>query len=103
MAWKGTVYPRGRKLWIRHKNTAGEWTSSPTPFFVGQEEAAEALLAQVRARVAASEAYDEVLGPLHGTHDPPFYICGSDQWVAGYMEGAVRTGRAAAAAVLGSG
>ena len=30
----------------------------------------------------------------------PFYICGSDQWVAGYMEGAVRTGRAAAAAAL---
>ena len=42
------------------------------------------------------------VGPLHGTHDPPFYVCGSDQWVAGYMEGAVqRTGRSAAAAVLG--
>jgi monoamine oxidase len=42
------------------------------------------------------------VGPLHGTHDPPFYVCGSDQWVAGYMEGAVRTGRAAAAPPLGS-
>ena len=41
------------------------------------------------------------VGPLHGTHAPPFYACGSDQWVAGYMEGAVRTGRAAAAAALG--
>jgi monoamine oxidase len=41
------------------------------------------------------------VGPLHGTHDPPFYVCGSDQWVAGYMEGAVRTGRAAATASLG--
>ncbi|HEX2345834.1 MAG TPA: NAD(P)/FAD-dependent oxidoreductase [Gaiellaceae bacterium] len=41
------------------------------------------------------------VGPLHGTHDPPFYVCGSDQWVAGYMEGAVRTGREAAAAALG--
>lgn len=40
------------------------------------------------------------VGPLHGTHEPPFYVCGSDQWVAGYMEGAVRTGRAAAAAAL---
>jgi monoamine oxidase len=40
------------------------------------------------------------VGPLHGTHDPPFYVCGSDQWVAGYMEGAVRTGRAAAEAAL---
>ncbi len=43
------------------------------------------------------------VGPLHGTHEPPFYVCGSDQWVAGYMEGAVRTGRAAAAAALGVG
>jgi monoamine oxidase len=43
------------------------------------------------------------VGPLHGTHEPPFYVCGSDQWVCGYMEGAVRTGRAAAAAALGSG
>jgi len=41
------------------------------------------------------------VGPLHGAHDPPFYVCGSDQWVAGYMEGAVRTGRAAAASALG--
>jgi monoamine oxidase len=42
----------------------------------------------------------EAVGPLHGTHEPPFYVCGSDQWVAGYMEGAVRTGRDAAAAAL---
>jgi monoamine oxidase len=41
------------------------------------------------------------VGPLHGTHEPPFYVCGSDQWVCGYMEGAVRTGRSAASAVLG--
>ena len=40
------------------------------------------------------------VGPLHGTHEPPFYVCGSDQWVAGYMEGAVRTGRAAAREAL---
>ncbi|HEY1488733.1 MAG TPA: NAD(P)/FAD-dependent oxidoreductase [Micromonosporaceae bacterium] len=43
------------------------------------------------------------VGPLHGTHEPPFYVCGSDQWVAGYMEGAVRTGRSAASAVLDHG
>jgi monoamine oxidase len=41
------------------------------------------------------------VGPLHGTHEPPFYVCGSDQWICGYMEGAVRTGRGAAAAALG--
>jgi monoamine oxidase len=44
------------------------------------------------------------VGPRHGTHAPPFYVCGSDQWVAGYMEGAVRSGRSTASAVLsGSG
>ena len=43
------------------------------------------------------------VGPLHGTHEPPFYVCGSDQWVCGYMEGAVRTGRAAAAEALARG
>jgi monoamine oxidase len=43
------------------------------------------------------------VGPLHATHEPPFYVCGSDFWVCGYMEGAVRTGRAAAAALLREG
>jgi monoamine oxidase len=42
-------------------------------------------------------------GPLHGTHEPPFYVAGSDHWVAGYMEGAVRTGRGAARAALAVG
>ncbi len=40
------------------------------------------------------------VGPLHGTHEPPFWLVGSDQWVCGYMEGAVRTGRSAARAML---
>jgi monoamine oxidase len=43
------------------------------------------------------------VGPLHGTHEPPFFLAGSDHWVAGYMEGAVRTGRDAARAALGAG
>jgi monoamine oxidase len=43
------------------------------------------------------------VGPLHGTHEPPFYVCGSDQWVCGYMEGAVRTGQGAAAEALARG
>jgi monoamine oxidase/putrescine oxidase len=43
------------------------------------------------------------IGPLHGRHEPPFYVAGSDHWVAGYMEGAVRTGRGAARALLSAG
>ncbi len=41
------------------------------------------------------------VGPLHGTHEPPFYVAGSDHWAAGYMEGAIATGRATALHVLG--
>jgi monoamine oxidase len=40
------------------------------------------------------------IGPLHGSHEPPFWVVGSDQWVCGYMEGAVRTGRQAARALI---
>lgn len=36
------------------------------------------------------------VGPLHGTDESPLYICGSDEWVCGYVQGAVRAGRAAA-------
>jgi monoamine oxidase len=43
------------------------------------------------------------VGPLHATHEPPFYVAGSDHWVAGYMEGAVRTARDAARAAVGVG
>jgi monoamine oxidase len=43
------------------------------------------------------------VGPRHGTHEPPFYVAGSDQWVCGYMEGAVRTGRSAARAAIEGG
>jgi monoamine oxidase len=43
------------------------------------------------------------VGPLHGTHEPSCYVCGSDQWVCGYMEGAVRTGRDAGRAALKAG
>jgi monoamine oxidase len=42
------------------------------------------------------------VGPLHGTHEPPFYVAGSDHWVVGYMEGAVKTGRDAARSALGA-
>ncbi len=43
------------------------------------------------------------VGPLHGSHEPPLYVAGSDHWAAGYMEGAVATGRAAARTMLGGG
>lgn len=40
------------------------------------------------------------IGPMHAQPEGRFFVAGSDYWAAGYMEGAVRTGRAAAAAIL---
>jgi monoamine oxidase len=40
------------------------------------------------------------IGPTHGQPEGRFFVAGSDYWVAGYMEGAVRTGRAVADAIL---
>ncbi len=40
------------------------------------------------------------IGPTHAQPEGRFFVAGSDYWVAGYMEGAVRTGRAAAQAIL---
>lgn len=51
----GSVYPRGRKLWIKFKGPDGTWTPVPTEFFVGQEDEARELLEEVEARIAARE------------------------------------------------
>jgi len=40
------------------------------------------------------------IGPTHSQPEGRFFVAGSDYWVAGYMEGAVRTGRGAAKAIL---
>lgn len=62
--WRGSVYVRGRKLWLRLK-LDGEWTDRPTPFYVGEEAKARALLGKIRDKVAAGEALgDADLGPL---------------------------------------
>lgn len=39
------------------------------------------------------------IGPLHGKHEPPFFVAGSDHWWVPFLEGAIRTGRSAAAEV----
>jgi monoamine oxidase len=64
-------------------------------------EARERPGGRVFAAPLAGGRLAQAVGPLHGRHEPPFYVAGSDHRVAGFMEGAVRTGRAAAAAALG--
>jgi monoamine oxidase len=40
------------------------------------------------------------IGPTHSRSEGRFFVAGSDYWAAGYMEGAVRTGRQAAQDIL---
>ncbi len=59
----GSIYPRGRKLWLRYKGTDGAWTGDATPYHVGQEALAKKLLAQVEARIESGAESDD---PLEG-------------------------------------
>lgn len=52
----GSVFPRGAKLWLKYKDANGRWTNAPTGLAVGQEKAADELLAKIEARVRAGEA-----------------------------------------------
>ncbi len=58
-AWRGCVFARGRKLWLKVKSPTG-WRQVPTSFRVGEERKAEALLARVRDRLLVGE---EIVGP----------------------------------------
>lgn len=61
----GTVYPRGRKLWIGFKDVNGKRCQEATEYFVGDEAKARKVLETVEARVAAGVAHGEKeLGPL---------------------------------------
>jgi monoamine oxidase len=75
----------------------GAWAAAPRSMFVRRWHADPWTLGYITGWHPGDVM---AVGPLHGTHEPPFYVCGSDQWVCGYMEGAVRTGRGAARAVL---
>jgi integrase len=63
--WRGSVYARGRKLWLRFKEVDGRWASKPTKFHVGEERQARALLDRIRGKLAAGEEVTgEAGGPL---------------------------------------
>jgi len=63
VTWKGSVFPRGRKLWLKVKTPAG-WRQIATSFHVGEERRAELLLARVRDRLLAGEEVSGVLGTV---------------------------------------
>ncbi len=60
VAWRGSVFARGRKLWLKVKTPEG-WKNLPTQFHVGEETKARALLARVRDRLLAGEELDDGL------------------------------------------
>lgn len=59
----GTIYKRGRKLWVGYKEVDGKRVCRATPFTVGQERQAEAWLAEAVRAVAAGES-PAASGPL---------------------------------------
>lgn len=49
----GSVYRRGRKLWIKYKDATGNWVSVASGFEVGQEKAVRTLIDRIEARIVA--------------------------------------------------
>lgn len=61
----GTIYPRGKMLWMGYKDVHGKLKYRSTGFRVGQERAARKLLQKVEGKISAGEAYGEAQhGPV---------------------------------------
>jgi integrase len=61
----GSIYARGRKLWLRFKGSDGKWTQRPSPLLVGQEREARKLLERLEGKIAAgAEVGEAELGPI---------------------------------------
>jgi integrase len=61
----GSIYPRGKKLWIKFKDVDGTWSARPTCFYIGEEKKAERLLESVEAKIKAGAELGEAdLGPV---------------------------------------
>jgi integrase len=61
----GTVYPRGRKLWIGYRDVTGRWRYEATDCVLGEETKARRILAKVEAGEAAGVAHGEAQhGPV---------------------------------------
>ena len=61
----GTIYKRGKKLWLGYKNADGKWTYAATGLSVGEEAKAKKLLEKIKAKVDAGVRFGEVdQGPV---------------------------------------
>lgn len=61
----GTIYPRGKKLYVGYRTAAGAWKYAATGLDVGREKDAQKVLDKIEARVAAGlELGEQTSGPL---------------------------------------
>lgn len=61
--WQGSVFRRGQKLYLKVRSPGGKWTQLATPYRVGQEDAARAMLRELAARSKGEAAITDG-GPL---------------------------------------
>jgi hypothetical protein len=90
----GTVYPRGRKLWIGYKDARGERCYAATDHVVGEEAKARKVLAAVEARVAAGLAHGEA------EHGPVTVRRYSESWIGDRRRRGLGSGHARPAGVV---
>ncbi len=62
MKWKGSVFPRGSKLYLKIKDARGDWKQVATSFRVGEEAKANRLLSMTRDQVAAGASVVDSTG-----------------------------------------
>jgi len=61
----GSVYARGRVLWLNFKGSDGKWTQRSSRLSVGQQSEARKLLERIEAKIAAGAELGETdLGPV---------------------------------------
>jgi integrase len=53
--WRGSVYARGRRLYLKVRDVRGVWVPVRTPYAVGEEQKALVMLSGLRDRVQAAE------------------------------------------------
>jgi hypothetical protein len=71
----GSVYKRGKKLWIKYKDYDGSWVPQSSGFMVGQEKQARRLLENIENRiVSGSELQDGEAGPVSVKRYSDFWI-----------------------------
>lgn len=55
----GSVYPRGRKLWLRYKDQDDQWTQTKTDYVLGQEEEATNALKKLEAKIKTEKEFNK--------------------------------------------